>query len=77
MKMSLGRIDFSVDPVVSCPLYFVHKVRHSKNDFINICITGILVGMLASLIVSLFFFSLNFFVFNFSLFSKIPLIRKN
>ena len=54
--MSLGRIDFSVDPVVSCPLYFVHKVRHSKNDFINICIAGILVGMLASLIVSLFFF---------------------
>ena len=56
MKLSFGRIDFSVDPVVSFPLYFVHKVRHSKNDFINICIAGILVGMLASLIVSLFFF---------------------
>ena len=68
--MSFGRIDFSVDPVVSFPLYFVHKVRHSKNDFINICIAGILVGMLASLIVSLFFFSLNFFVFNFAFSQK-------
>ena len=84
MKISFGRTDFSVDPTVSWPLNFIHKMRHSKVNLLTFALLVFLnIHFIKALILSHFFFSfflsfffLWFFFYNFSLFWKTPINKR-